>query len=1164
MAVIFDWSAVGSSNLRFGINLTNPSGLAWDGTNLYMLDDAVHALYTVNTTTGIATRIGSPQGVTRPRGLAWDGSKLYAVAETLGNRPTSALFTVDRADGTSTRVGNANRFGVNERSPSGLAWDGTNLYMVGGTNDALFTVNTTTGVATRVGNANRFGVGESSPSGLAWDGTNLYMVGGTNDALYTVNTTTGVATRVGNADRFGVNERAPTGLAWDGTNLYMVGTTNDVLYTLDTTTGVATRIVEPPPELSNLGAVGDALYAVDRTNNALATVNTVTGIATRIGSATDFGVAGIFPDGLAGIGNTLYMVADLPDVPHPDEPNVVFPANALFTVNTTTGVATRVGNADRFGAVLSNPRALGALGNTLYMVASDGIGPNLYTVDTTTGVATRVGSSTNFGVGETRPRGLAAIGNTLYMVGDDNEGFYRLDTTTGAAVEPIGHDSDFGVGEDQPEGLASIGNTLYMWGAETDRLYKGDIRPIQIQHDFQAEASILQGELQIITNLSAAIQADPATLQGSIVTAPLSLNAAIPTDKATLAAGADTTSDTELFAFVTSDKATLAAHVVAGPVNVNASIETDPAAVSATIDVTSVDVSATILAANEAVDAGGLDLIYLPLELNASVQAGEAEFRGHVVTNPLDLNAQVTSGLQAVSARITTNPIDIEGTFNVNPAVVSGSVRVDSLDLTARVTSPKATLAGEIRAGSIDLRARIPAPAKSTLRGVLDVQAPESLKTESAGLRRSNLVAVTNKKTQRKAFVQVFTETDSTPGLVGTSVEIVYAARPDKTAPNANQVPLDSWNWRQAASQGDTAVTRSGWDWSSTFPDVSALNPWVFEGRRVYKGPEPEDGDYPARVGYDVEAGDGEFSAKPWVLQSPYKAVGADAAGFDYCYTATSLGLGIVGSQAPDPDWNFRDKRLVKGFARGKPAQTYYLGTPPTLSTGNPWLHRFRRPIIGAPKDDEDIGTVPWIQESPVEIWGREGPIGPMGPGWLHGDKDPTADDGADGDLWYNTKSGDTFAKADDAWAKIGNLHGDDGEAGSVWHHGNRNPAAGDGADGDYWLNTKSSDVFAKADDAWAKIGNIKGDDGDIGPIGPGWLYGSADPTADDGLDGDLWYNTKSGDTFAKADDAWAKVGNLKGKDGKDGTAGTVWTGTLVQFNALTTLDENTFYAITD
>ena len=161
---------------------------------------------------------------------------------------TDALYTLNTMTGVATRVGSARRFGVNERSPRGLAYDTANsvLYMSGPTATALYTLNTTTGVATRVGMATRFGVNEGGPQGLAYDPTNrvLYMVGGSTDALYTLNTTTGVATRVGSAKQFGVNERSPRGLAYDPTDgvLYMVGETNDVLYTLNTTTGVAMRV----------------------------------------------------------------------------------------------------------------------------------------------------------------------------------------------------------------------------------------------------------------------------------------------------------------------------------------------------------------------------------------------------------------------------------------------------------------------------------------------------------------------------------------------------------------------------------------------------------------------------------------------------------------------------------------------------------------------------------------------------------------------------------------------------------------------------------------------------------------------------------------------------------------------------------------------------------
>ena len=58
----------------------------------------------------------------------------------------------------------------------------------------------------------------------------------------------------------------------------------------------------------------------------------------------------------------------------------------------------------------------------------------LYTLNTTTGVATRVGSSSQFGVSENIPQGLASHNGVLYMVGATNDALYTLNTTTGVAT----------------------------------------------------------------------------------------------------------------------------------------------------------------------------------------------------------------------------------------------------------------------------------------------------------------------------------------------------------------------------------------------------------------------------------------------------------------------------------------------------------------------------------------------------------------------------------------------------------------------------------------------------------------------------------------------------------------------------------------------------------
>ena len=135
----------------------------------------------------------------------------------------------------------------------------------------------------------------------------------------------------------------------------------------------------------------------------------------------------------------------------------------LYTLNTATGVASRVGNTARgFDASENDPRGLAAIGSTLYMVGWEN--SVLYTLDTSTGAATRVGSTpAGFNVSETLVYALAALGNRLYILGRSGSPagaptgayLYTLNTATGVASRVGMTTSGFGVNESRPSGLAS-------------------------------------------------------------------------------------------------------------------------------------------------------------------------------------------------------------------------------------------------------------------------------------------------------------------------------------------------------------------------------------------------------------------------------------------------------------------------------------------------------------------------------------------------------------------------------------------------------------------------------------------------------------------------------------------------------------------------------------
>ena len=190
----------------------------------------------------------------------------------------------------------------------------------------------------------------------------------------------------------------------------------------------------------------------------------------RIGAS---GIAGIITNGLASIGNTLYMTGS--------ETENGIKTELLYTVDIDTGVATQVGSLSlgRGTPTSIGPTDLASIDTTLYMVGN--AEDRLYRVNTTSGGVTRVGTGTvrRFGVAanESSPQGLASIGTTLYMVGQGNQVLYTLNTSTGVA-EQVGSagpdDPPFGVNERSPRGLASIGTTLYMVGDVGKSMYTVD------------------------------------------------------------------------------------------------------------------------------------------------------------------------------------------------------------------------------------------------------------------------------------------------------------------------------------------------------------------------------------------------------------------------------------------------------------------------------------------------------------------------------------------------------------------------------------------------------------------------------------------------------------------------------------------------------------------
>jgi hypothetical protein len=159
------------------------------------------------------------------------------------------------------------------------------------------------------------------------------------------------------------------------------------------------------------------LYGVDDDTNKLLSIDITTGVATAVGSLQTPGSTSFNDMGLAFIGNTLYMSSTTSSG-----------VGSLFTVNTSTGAASLVGN---FGGSLK-VRSLGAYGGVLYGWSNV---DTLVTLNTTTGAAATKGS---FGL---HPATIGQDGmdvdpatGTIWSIAEVEGRTYTLDALTGAAT----------------------------------------------------------------------------------------------------------------------------------------------------------------------------------------------------------------------------------------------------------------------------------------------------------------------------------------------------------------------------------------------------------------------------------------------------------------------------------------------------------------------------------------------------------------------------------------------------------------------------------------------------------------------------------------------------------------------------------------------------------
>ena len=171
------------------------------------------------------------------------------------------------------------------------------------------------------------------------------------------------------------------------------------------------------------------------------------------------------------------------------------------------------------------------------------------------------------------------------------------------------------------------------------------------------------------------------------------------------------------------------------------------------------------------------------------------------------------------------------------------------------------------------------------------------------------------------------------------------------------------------------------------------------------------------------------------------------------------------------------------------------------------------------------------------------GPAGSNGSTWSTGTGTPADALGADGDFYLDTASSDVYKKVEGTWTLVADL-GQAGSPAAEWTVGDGEPQAGAGDDGDFHIDTSSSLIYRKIEGEWSVLASMEGPPGVPGSDGAAWLAGESDPASDVGDDGDYYLNTTTTAVFRKTGGAWGSIvilRGLAGADGADGQDGATW-----------------------
>lgn len=458
--------------------------------------------------TPFADGTGAAAGFNHPAAIATDGTNLY-VADTgnstirkvvIATGKVSTMAGIPGEEGTTDGIGSAARL----NNPYGITTDGTNLYVADTSNCTIRKIVISTAVVTTIAGkagvqGSDDGIGAAAsfrlPTGIATDGTNLFVTDYYDNTIRKVVISTGEVTTlagapgvIGAGDGIGATASfsGPFGITTDGTNLYVTDSFNTIRKIVIATGEVSTLAGTPGVEGFNDGigpaasfhqpegitTDGTYLYVSDSANNAIRKIVISTGAVSTLTSclgtrrfADDF----YFPKGIVIAGTDLYVTETYYDSIR----KIAIASGNMTTLAGSNNYADGTGPTASF----NEPCDLTTDGRNLY-VADSGSKTIRKIVIATGKVTTLAGTpgtwGSNDGVGPAAsfdsPLGITTDGTSLFVTDSYNCTIRKIviatgEVTTLAGSQCLSSSSD-GTGTAasfmSPTGITTDGTNLYV------------------------------------------------------------------------------------------------------------------------------------------------------------------------------------------------------------------------------------------------------------------------------------------------------------------------------------------------------------------------------------------------------------------------------------------------------------------------------------------------------------------------------------------------------------------------------------------------------------------------------------------------------------------------------------------------------------------------------